>query len=112
MTQLGLQLAQQGAELAADRADRLHGDWTARALAAWHEYARTHQRFTTEDVRLAYVGIVPTAPDNRAWGAVPRVALRQGICKRVGITHAKNPHCHGTWISEYESLIFCGGVDA
>lgn len=108
--QLALQLGHEGAELAAARANRVYADWSEKALAAWHEYARMYQRFTAEDVRLAYAGIVPPAPDNRAWGAVPRVALRQGICKRVGITHAKSAHCHGTWISEYESLIFCGAV--
>jgi hypothetical protein len=110
MMQLALQLGQEGAELAAARANRAHADWSEKALVAWYDYARTHQRFTAEDVRLSCLESVPPAPDNRAWGALPRVAIKQGMCKRIGITHAKSAHCHGTWIAEYESLIFCGSV--
>jgi hypothetical protein len=106
--QLAFQLAEAGAAMAESRANRVHGDWTSKALAAWHEHARKHARFTAEEVRLAYIGVVPNAPDNRAWGAIPRMAIRKGYVQRVGITHAKSAHCHGTWISEYESLI-CGG---
>ncbi|MFL6141711.1 MAG: hypothetical protein ACJ72N_07550 [Labedaea sp.] len=106
--QLAFQLAEQGAALAESRANRMHGDWSSKALAAWHDYARRNARFTAEDVRLAYSEIVPPAPDNRAWGVIPRMAIRKGYVQRIGMTHAKSAHCHGTWISEYESLI-CGG---
>jgi hypothetical protein len=108
MVQLSLQLAIEGAELAAARANRVHADWSEKALAAWREHARTHQRFTAEDVRLAHAADVPPAPDQRAWGAIPRIAKRQGICQSVGVTRAKSRNVHGSYSTLYESLIFCG----
>jgi hypothetical protein len=108
MMQLSLQLAIEGAELAAAKANRVHADWSGKALAAWHEYARTHQHFTSEDVRLAFADMVPAAPDQRAWGAIPRIAIRQGVCLPVGVSRAKSRNVHGTYITLYESLIFCG----
>jgi hypothetical protein len=108
--QLAFQLGHEGAELAASKADRVHGDWTAKALAAWYDHARAHQRFTSEDVRLAYAGIVPAAPDQRAWGAVARAAMRKDYCKAAGITRAKSPNVHGSYTTEYESLVFAGAA--
>lgn len=107
--QIALQLAEEGAKRAAKHADRVHGDFTDKALAAFRAYAIAHKDFTTEAVRLAYAAVVPQAPDNRAWGAVARSAIRAGICKRVGMTRAKSGHCHGTWISTYESLLYGAG---
>jgi hypothetical protein len=108
MMQLSLQLAIEGAELAAAKANRVHADWSEKALAAWHEHARTHQHFTAEDVRLAFAEAVPAAPDQRAWGAIPRIAIRQGMCRSVGVTKAKSKKVHGSYATLYESLIFCG----
>lgn len=110
MIQLAFHLGHEGAELAASKADRVHGDWTAKALAAWYQHARTHQRFTSEDVRLACAAAVPPAPDQRAWGAVARAATRKDYCKAAGITRAKSPKVHGSYTTEYESLVFCGVV--
>lgn len=110
MIQLAFHLGHEGAELAASKADRVHGDWTARALAAWHEYARTHKRFTSEDVRLAYADVVPAAPDQRAWGAVAKAAIRERLCVAAGVTRAKSRNVHGSYTTEYESLVFAGVV--
>lgn len=98
------QLAEEGAKRAAMHANRVHGDFTDKALLAFRAYAWTHKEFTTEDVRAAFCDAVPPAPDNRAWGHVARMAVRDGICKRVRIAPAKARHCHGTWVSVYESL--------
>jgi hypothetical protein len=111
MIQLAFHLGHQGAELAASKADRVHGDWTAKALAAWHEYARAHETFTTEDVRLWCADTVPAAPDQRAWGSVARKASQKnGWCEIIDITRAKNPKVHGSYTALYKSLIFAGVV--
>lgn len=106
--QLAFQLAADGAKLAEARANRIHGDWTSKALAAFREYATQHEQLTAEAVRLQYAGIVPPAPDNRAWGAIAKVAVREGFVKPAGVTHARSPHCHGGWIAAYDSLIYKG----
>lgn len=110
MIQLAFQLGHEGAALAASKADRVHGDWTVKALAAWHQYARLNQFFTAEDVRLSCAEEVPAAPDQRAWGAVARVAIRKDVCKPVGVTRAKARNVHGSYSTLYESLVFAGSV--
>lgn len=106
VVQMALGLGADAAKLAAMRANRVHGDFTEKALAAFHLHALTHRQFTAEDVRLAYADRVPKAPDNRAWGCVARMAVRKGYCQPAGVTHARSPHCHGTWIAAYESLVY------
>lgn len=110
MIQLAFQLGHEGAALAAAKADRVHGDWTAKAAAAWYRHAREHQFFTAEDVRLASVADVPAAPDQRAWGAVARAAMRMDYCKAAGVTRAKSRNVHGSYSTLYESLVFAGSV--
>jgi hypothetical protein len=106
--QLAFQLAADGARLAEARANRIHGDWSSKALAAFRQFATQHRDLTTEAVRLEFAGVIPPAPDNRAWGAIAKVAVREGICKPAGVTRARSVHCHGTWVSAYESLIYAG----
>lgn len=110
MIQLAFQLGHEGAELAATKADRVHGDWTAKALAAWYQHARMNQRFTAEDVRLGCADAVPAAPDQRAWGAVALAAGRKGYCVADGVTRHKSRNCHGGYLTEYKSLVFAGVV--
>lgn len=102
-TKTGRELGEEAGKAAAAHAD-LFGDFTELALQAFRAYAWAHAEFTTEDVRRAFRDVVPRAPDNRAWGHIARLAVREGICKRVGMTRAAAPHCHGTWISVYQSL--------
>lgn len=103
----GLQLGIEGANNAAQHADRVSdGSFTVKAAAAFRAYAMTHAEFTAEDVRLSSVDDVPTAPDARAWGAVARAAVRAGVVKSNGIGRAKSPGCHGTWVTVYSSLVY------
>jgi hypothetical protein len=94
MTQLAFDLAERGANLAAAKADRLHENWTAKALAAFKLYAASHQFFTTEDVVLANPNL-PAPPDKRSWGSVTLKAQRLGYVRSTDkLARAKSPHAH------------------
>lgn len=105
-TQTPFQLGQEGAQRAADHADRVHGgEFTVKALAAIRAYAWSHERFTVEDVREELGEHVPTPPDPRAWGAVIRKAVREGgICEKIGVTNSTSKTQHGGYVSVYKSL--------
>lgn len=105
MSQLAFDLAQRGAALAADKADRMHNEWSSRAFEAFKTYAEAHEAFSTEDVILASPSIqVP--PDKRAWGHVALRAAKEGICHSAGVAKSKLAHAHGRWITRWASNIF------
>lgn len=56
--------------------------WETEATAQVAEYARTHEFFTTEDVRAQYG--TPSGIDTRAWGPVLKRAQRSGIVSPAG----------------------------
>lgn len=101
MNQLAFNLATAGAQAAADRADRIHGDWTDKAYAAFVAYAKTHPKFTTEDV-IAASPEVPQAPEKRAWGAIALMAKRRGLIRKVGFDTAKSAHAHSRPVSVWQ----------
>lgn len=103
MTQLAFNLAIAGAQAAADRADRVHGDWTDKAYAAFVAYAKSHQQFTTEDVITASPE-VPEAPEKRAWGAIALMAKRRGLVRKVGFDTAKSVHAHRRPVSVWAAV--------
>lgn len=76
------------AELCADRADKISDEWRARAFNAVVEFARSHERFVTEDVRAAYPNLA--AHDDRAWGAVIRSAVKRGYVRAAGARPVKS----------------------
>lgn len=59
--------------------------WTERALAHVEHYAAMHKGFEcmAEDIRMAAVGDLADPPDQRAWGAVIRSALRKGLIHKT-----------------------------
>lgn len=89
------------AEQAADRAG---DDWKALAYAAFVAHAEHHSILTTEDVRVAAVN-VPAPPDGRAWGAITRIALNNGIIELHGHARAKQRHVHGMRVTQWRSKI-------
>jgi len=105
--QSGFALALQGAERAADHADRTCADWTELAQAAFRKYAREHALFTTEDVS-AVSADVPPPPDKRAWGSVAMSACRAGVCEKAGMGVSKLPHAHHRPITIWLSKIYQG----
>lgn len=90
-------LATQGATRAAEKADRVTPQWSKTALAFVRSYAMVHERFMTEDVRVAaeQEGIA-RAPDARAWGSVMLVAAREGIIRASGYAKQRAANCHGS----------------
>lgn len=112
MQMTSTQLADQGAQRAAMRADRVHEGWTDRAYDALCEFARDHHEFTTEEVRAAYAGIIPAPPDNRAWGCVTKRAAREGICTRERVAKATAPNVHGGWVTVWKSNVVAAGAIA
>jgi hypothetical protein len=105
MTQLAFDLAERGANLAADKANRTIDCWTDRALAALKEYAKRAKTFTTEDVILASPDL-PAPSEKRAWGFVTLQAKKQGIIDKAGYATAKQAHAHCRPVSLWQSKIF------
>jgi hypothetical protein len=97
-------LAERGAALAAEHADREHCGWTEQALEAFKTYAATHSQFTTEDVVAAAVA-VPVPPEKRAWGQVALLAKKQGVIIKAGFCTAKMTQAHCRPVSLWQSLI-------
>jgi hypothetical protein len=98
----GLALGYEAAEAAAEHAGT---KWRETAFDAFIKYAKTHEFFTTEDVRLAYPDI-PFPPDTRAWGAIPRQAKKQNIIEGTGLVRANDRNVHGRFITQWRSKIY------
>ena len=100
----GLELGHARADDAAAHAGTA---WMADALYAFKAHALHHKYFTTEQVRLANPQL-PEPPDRRAWGAVPRLAKKEGIVRAHGWTRADSRTVHGMVVTMWESGIYIG----
>jgi hypothetical protein len=103
--QLAFDLAERGAALAADKADRVIPGWSDRAFEAFKRYAKRCAFFTTEDVILASPE-VPDPAEKRAWGHIALQAKKQGIIDKAGYAVAKQAHSHRRPITSWRSNIF------
>jgi len=81
--------------------------WVSTAVEAFRAHALTNQWFTTEQVRQAYPDL-PEPPDKRAWGAVPRLAQREGVVTPHGWVRASSPTVHGMVVTLWKSSIYRG----
>ena len=90
-THAGLAAGHAGADTAAAHAG---SSWTEQAAQAFKEYATQNEWLTTEQVRAAYPDL-PKPPDKRAWGAIPRLAQRDGVVVPHGWVRATSPTVHG-----------------
>jgi hypothetical protein len=68
--------------------------WTKTAYAFMLKYAKMHNQFLAEDLRLASEGIVPKPKCARSWGAVIVMANRNDIIERIRYVKVKNPNAH------------------
>lgn len=68
------------------------GEWVEGALVAVRELARSHARFTADDVR-ARVGPGPSR--NGGLGAILAQAAREGVITCVGYATSRRPARHG-----------------
>lgn len=98
-TNESLALGHSMAEVAGDNAG---DDWKEAAFEAFVAHARTHKFFTTEEVRQNNPDL-PSPPDTRAWGAVARRAVKDGVVKSAGWTRAKSMTVHGMVVTRWES---------
>lgn len=98
---LGEALAEAGADLAASNAG---SEWQQQAAAAFKTFARRVGRpFQTREAR-AYaeqgLGIAPP-PEPRAWGAIARLASREGIVRPVGVGKSIDPRQHAGFVTQW-----------
>jgi hypothetical protein len=100
----GVRLGHEGADRAADAAGEL---WKAEALEAFIRHARSHQSFTTEDVRLANPDLRCNA-DLRAWGHIATRAKKDGVVKHAGYARSISANVHSSVNTLWGSLIFEG----
>ncbi len=84
------------------------GDWKNRALDVVRQIAAERATLTADDVWDAMGSDVPQN-DNRAMGAVFRVASKQGlICRLERTVKSKRKQSHFRDIRVWESLVFRG----
>ncbi len=80
------------AQASADRADRADPGWTQDALECLRAQVNSQPAgavFTIEELRvLIPPERLPEPPDKRAWGAVTRAAMREGLIAPTGTYRA------------------------
>lgn len=101
-THEGLALGHASAEIAAAHAG---SEWVRIALEAFLNFAKTHQTFTTEQVRQAFPNL-PLPPDKRAWGGVARRAKVEGIAEPIDWVRADSHTVHGMVVTLWRSKVF------
>lgn len=102
--QTGERLAQDGMDRAADHADKVKAEWTDLAFKAFCQYARqTIEPFQTIDVRR-WATWIPEPPDKRAWGKIPRMAMKQGVVRQIGFKSTKSATGHNSPASVWEMV--------
>jgi hypothetical protein len=79
-------------------------EWKAEALEAIYEIASTKPEFTTDEV---WVRLTTKTPENRAMGAVMRIAVSQGyIVPSARFTPSLRPSQHRRPLRVWESVIY------
>ena len=100
----GLETGHAMAELAAYRAGF---DWKLLALEAVRQHALQKRYFTTEQVRWANPDL-PEPPDKRAWGAIARLAKKEGFTQPHNWIRAESNSVHGMVVTLWASRIYAG----
>ena len=95
----GLELGHKMAEIAGSNAGE---EWREIAFDAFRNHAKTHEFFTTEQVRLSSLD-VPVPPDPRAWGQVAIRAKKEGIVKSESWVRADSRKVHGMVVTLWRS---------
>ncbi len=101
MINQGLLLGHEMAEVAGKHAG---DEWMSIALDAVRIFALKNKYFTTEQVRSKNPDM-PEPPDKRAWGAVVRLAKKQGFIEPAGWVRAESLTVHGMVVTKWESKI-------
>jgi hypothetical protein len=102
----GRRLAEQGAERAANHAERVSEGWRDKAFGYATEFIRSHngRPFMTEQIRqFAYERGFERAPDERAWGAIMLKVARRGLVRRLGFARSSAKNVHGNPATLWEA---------
>lgn len=83
-----------GIKTAVDHADHKIKSWQDRAYSFLLAYSKPC--FQVEEVRQAAEGIVPEAPNARAWGGIILRAAKAGKVERIGFKNTSNVKAHRT----------------
>lgn len=94
-----------GIRRATKRADELDPGWKDRARDFFETYARSHERFQTEDVRMAFEAIWGKRIHGRAWGGIAMGAASRGVVRKIGAGPVENPRAHCANAAEWESCL-------
>ena len=92
----GRALRDQGIAHAVAHADRKVNDWSLLAWLAFERYLGrmvAGETFQIEDFRSSIHG-VPDPPSLRAFGFLPKRALKLGLIESAGTSKVKNPKAH------------------
>lgn len=96
-------LADVGIARAAGHAERTNDGWQDAALGFLIRQPK--KVFTTEDVRkYAHARGLPQPPDPRAWGAVIRRAIKEGLIQLFEIDRSKNPQAHARPVRVWQKI--------
>lgn len=84
-----------GMQQSIDHANEVCENWSTIAYNFFINYAKNIGKpFMTADVVEAAKGIVPAAPDGRAWGQIPVKAKRAGLIIWIDYARGNNPKHH------------------
>lgn len=102
----GEMLKQHGIMMAIEHADAKHPDWYKRACRIAHNYIKSQpkgHRFMLEEIRnwSEENNLIETPPSKRAWGAVSRFIVKEGLARISGYASVSNPLAHRTPASLY-----------
>lgn len=98
---LGAELAEQGAQVAMDKAQKDTADvFRDAALRFFVTYAMNHfghgKAVGVAEARLASKSIVPAVKNARAWGQIPKLAEKGGYVTFAGHGASTDPKSHST----------------
>lgn len=90
----GIRLRDEAIAQALRHAETVNEGWSRTAFKYLIDYIRVNFKFTVEEIRIAAEGVVPVAPDSRAWGGIVIQAARAGFIKKIGVKNGILKQCH------------------
>ena len=106
-------MAELGAQRALDHAEAVIPSWGDQALSFFQRYAQNNPAFLTEDVRVwAHQNGLDLPPEPRAWGQIPKMAVKLGIVIADGYAATQHKPAHSKAMRLWRSLVFTPGIRA
>lgn len=92
-----------GMVLAAEHAEAVSPGWKESAYQFLRDFARTHEKFISENVSDAHIAAgLEQPPTLKAWGSIYQKAAKAGLIARVGFEISRRRHLSPTplWASQ------------